>query len=439
MDRESLLKRALKIQYGNAKNKVLKTIEGAGKILQLPQAAMTASLVETNPAIRARYVGATGRTDVGLQDLFSKNHDDLKPSTIINSDSPVVNFIVDIVADPMTYTGIGVAGNAIKNAYNGSKGLSMVNRAANVGKEVGKQVFEVTTGVPIKIPRNKTVQKIIDNVSLKSERKSTGERLLESGMPEHVEKKLTKQLSEDFINSVKNISKNTVVDQRFDNKFSTTSFRRYYEQLGYDTSVLTDDQIKKVLTNQYMTLTHGQTGKLKGEILYHASPKSPEYFDWKNHLGETSGDIGVHGSGTYFSDSPNIFGLHPQGHPMRIGHIRGTTQPFLINDITEVIPSSYEVKIPNYNIGNHMDNIKQTNLMMQNPEHTVVIGRSTIDNKGFEVVTQKNKGIKSLFPHPDTANGKRFNRSWKDKRINYVLAPIGLGTYIFKNNENNKK
>ena len=32
MDRESLLKRALKIQYGNAKNKVLKTIEGAGKI-----------------------------------------------------------------------------------------------------------------------------------------------------------------------------------------------------------------------------------------------------------------------------------------------------------------------------------------------------------------------------------------------------------------------
>lgn len=152
MDRESLLKRSLKIQYGNAKNKVLKTIEGAGKILQLPQAAMTASLVETNPAIRARYVGATGRTDVGLQDMFSKNHDDLKPSTIVNSDSPVVNFIVDSVADPMTYTGIGIAGNAIKNAYKGSKGLSVMNRATNVGKEVGKQVFEATTGIPVYKP-----------------------------------------------------------------------------------------------------------------------------------------------------------------------------------------------------------------------------------------------------------------------------------------------
>lgn len=152
MDKESLLKRALKIQYGNAKKKVLKTIEGAGKILQLPQAAMTASLVETNPAIRARYVGTTRRTDVGLQDLFSKNHDDLKPSTIVNSDSPVVNFIVDSVADPMTYTGIGVAGNAIKNAYKGSKGLSVMNRAANIGKEVGKQVFEATTGIPVYKP-----------------------------------------------------------------------------------------------------------------------------------------------------------------------------------------------------------------------------------------------------------------------------------------------
>lgn len=37
MNNKSLLKRALKIQYDNAKNKVLKTIERAGKIFQLSQ------------------------------------------------------------------------------------------------------------------------------------------------------------------------------------------------------------------------------------------------------------------------------------------------------------------------------------------------------------------------------------------------------------------
>lgn len=40
MNNKSLLKKALNIQYDNAKNKVLKTIEGIGKILQLPQTAM---------------------------------------------------------------------------------------------------------------------------------------------------------------------------------------------------------------------------------------------------------------------------------------------------------------------------------------------------------------------------------------------------------------
>lgn len=152
MDNESLLKRALKIQYSNAKNKVLKTIEGAGNILQLPQAAMTASLVETNPYMKAKYIGSTGRTDVGLRDLFSKNHDDLKPSTIVNSDNNIVNFAVDTLSDPITYTGIGVAGNSIKNAYRGSKGLSTINRAINVGKEVGRQVFETTTGISTHMP-----------------------------------------------------------------------------------------------------------------------------------------------------------------------------------------------------------------------------------------------------------------------------------------------
>lgn len=42
MNNKSLLKRALKIQYDNVNNKVLKTIERVGKILQLPQAAIVA-------------------------------------------------------------------------------------------------------------------------------------------------------------------------------------------------------------------------------------------------------------------------------------------------------------------------------------------------------------------------------------------------------------
>nr|DAY07064.1 MAG TPA: hypothetical protein [Crassvirales sp.] len=84
MNNKSLLKRALKIQYNNAKNKVLKTIEGVGKILQLSQTAIVAGLVEVNPVIKARYIGATERIDAGLLDLFSEHHENLKPNTIVN-------------------------------------------------------------------------------------------------------------------------------------------------------------------------------------------------------------------------------------------------------------------------------------------------------------------------------------------------------------------
>lgn len=84
MNNKSLLKRALKIQYDNAKNKVLKTIEGVGKILQLPQTAMVAGLVEANPVIKARYIVVIGRIDASLLDLFSEHHENLKPNTIVS-------------------------------------------------------------------------------------------------------------------------------------------------------------------------------------------------------------------------------------------------------------------------------------------------------------------------------------------------------------------
>lgn len=84
MNNKNLLKRALKIQHDNAKNKVLKTIGGVCKILQLLQTAIVVGLVETNPVIKARYIGDTGRTDAGLLDLFSEHHENLKPNTIVN-------------------------------------------------------------------------------------------------------------------------------------------------------------------------------------------------------------------------------------------------------------------------------------------------------------------------------------------------------------------
>lgn len=147
MDKESLLKRALKIQYSNAKNKVLKTIEGAGKILQLPQAAMTASLVETNPAIRARYVGATGRADAGLQDLFSEHHEDLKPSTIVNSRSNIVNLGSDIILDPLNIVGgIGSLSKGLSYASKISKGLSTVQKAEVYSRPIIKEVSSIATG-----------------------------------------------------------------------------------------------------------------------------------------------------------------------------------------------------------------------------------------------------------------------------------------------------
>lgn len=45
---------------------------------------MVAGLVETNPVIKARCIGATGRIDAGLLDLFSEHYKNLKPNTIVN-------------------------------------------------------------------------------------------------------------------------------------------------------------------------------------------------------------------------------------------------------------------------------------------------------------------------------------------------------------------
>lgn len=145
--KDSIFKKALRLQYDKAKKKVLKTIEGAGKILQLPQAAMIASLVETNPVMKARYIGTTGRTDVGLQDLFSKNHDDLKPSTIVNSKSDIVNLGSDIILDPLNIIGgVGALSKGLSSASKISKGLSTTQKAEVYSRPIIKEVSSIATG-----------------------------------------------------------------------------------------------------------------------------------------------------------------------------------------------------------------------------------------------------------------------------------------------------
>lgn len=237
-------------------------------------------------------------------------------------------------------------------------------------------------------------------------------------------------------------------------------FRKYLEHLGYDTSKISDNQMLQLITDQYNSLTKGMSGKTKGQIFWHESPKYHEVFDF-SHTGENTGNMGAMGPGNYFSSGASAYGK--------------VSQPYLINGIKEtpiasqsmidkglippyISPRSYGINDRGFGYYQYLhaspeerlkypqdlkdlyegallkakEKIKDTPIesgrLWIDPaliENSGVAPRLSLTKiKPMEFMLRRNDGIKSLFPHPSLfikdANGKIIiNRNWLDPRVNF--------------------
>ena len=194
-------------------------------------------------------------------------------------------------------------------------------------------------------------------------------------------------------------------------------FRDYYRHLGIDLDDYTDIDLAKVLDNQYDYLTSMQTGKVKGLLYWHASPNWFDTFDpAKRGLSHSAHHDDF--AGSYFAQHPLYYGSDPDVTKkalikQRMNPDRFTTdelimlggantQPYLFDRVQHILQPT-----------GHLEDIKLSEGMLG-------LGRNLTPGvvSGIEptIVSQR---ISSLFPHPETANGQWFIRSFDDPRVNF--------------------
>ena len=194
-------------------------------------------------------------------------------------------------------------------------------------------------------------------------------------------------------------------------------FRDYYRHLGIDLDDYTDIDLAKVLDNQYDYLTSMQRGKVRGLLYWHASPN---WFDTFDPAKRGSSHRHHHDdfAGSYFAQHPLYYGAAPdvtrkaliqQGiNPDRFTTDElimlggANTQPYLFDRVQHILQPT-----------GHLEDIKLSEGMLG-------LGRNLTPGvvSGIEptIVSQR---ISSLFPHPETANGQWFIRSFDDPRVNF--------------------
>lgn len=242
------------------------------------------------------------------------------------------------------------------------------------------------------------------------------------------------------------------IDPRFLNdnglqSFYIRDYRQYLNDLGYKAGDLTDTEIAKLLTDQYNTLSNTQTGKLKGQVVFHSGPNFFDAFDY-SMTGSNTGNMGYLGPGNYFSIEPSVYGgkgnYSTQGFIEKYRYPR--RQPYLITDIKST-PVSKELRkagiVPEYTSPPrevYTDDVSKQNYIQNYIKPLIDATKSrdmailddishyphSVYTKGnqIEFNVPRNTGIKSLFPHPSLfikdANGKIIiNRNWLDPRVNF--------------------
>ena len=197
--------------------------------------------------------------------------------------------------------------------------------------------------------------------------------------------------------------------------------------------VLSDDDIAKFLTYYDNQLLETSTGQLKDVMLWHASPKKFDIFDYTKFLGSTRGNTGFYGPGNYFSTHIPI--EHFSG--ISGGYNFQGVRPFRISGIEQTIPSDIVAGKPGFNIG--FTPISD-GIPIHKSGNIAIVGSNT-SGPGYlfkpyvpsnfhntsvqEVVVPRNTGIKTLFADPS-----RFVRNadgsvsftpvdWNDPRVDF--------------------
>lgn len=254
--------------------------------------------------------------------------------------------------------------------------------------------------------------------------------------------------SKDFQANLKQYVQNLPEAPNVD-RLTIQDYRRYLNNLKVSSRDLSDNDIAKLINDQYLTLQKGQTGKLKGTVLYHGSPDMFDVFDFTN-TSKYTGNSGAVGPANYFSTGRTQYGLTGE-----YGRLRGNMQPYLVTDIQSTPNKMTLLKkglIPEYNshpteedISNMINNwrlnrnafiLDEGSTVMPNTVQPTINGSmsnptSSFKIRSFEGALHRNTGIKSLFPHPSTlqknSNGKWFiNRDWNDPRVNYGYSSTNI-------------
>ena len=116
-----------------------------------------------------------------------------------------------------------------------------------------------------------------------------------------------------------------------------TAARNYYTNLGIDISRYSDETIAKVLTDSYNQLKTGQSGILKGKVLWHGSGFKPFDILDPSKSGEFTGNQGLYGNGFYLTNYPNSYGQHGYYNTLlnKTKYINNS-QPYLVDGVREI-------------------------------------------------------------------------------------------------------
>ena len=224
------------------------------------------------------------------------------------------------------------------------------------------------------------------------------------------------------------------------------SFRDNASRQFINVNDLSHEDIAKILTEQYNQLSSTSNGMLKDNVLWRTWGESlpQSEFNWQKYIGSSSGNKGFWGQGNYFGTG--VYGNGIINQPYMIKGIKEIGYDDLFGVTKATDKASKNGKLAGSELA--------TKWMSESPETRMVAATEQgwrneygwLDNhdKGIEVVTQKNKGIKALNPDLTNGNGTTFVRDWNNPNVFKTIAPYvtaGTGSYLLNKlkHKTNKK
>jgi hypothetical protein len=245
-------------------------------------------------------------------------------------------------------------------------------------------------------------------------------------------------------NIIKNIKDDDIIPQFLDGSY-ISAFKHEAAQQGINLGNLSNRDIAKVLTEQYRQLQNSSSGVLKDNVFWRTWGKSlpAKEFNWQAHVGESTGNLGFWGKGNYFATGNfqgsavnrpyMIKGIRQLGYDDLLG-VSGADEAFKTRDILDKL--SIDGARPGLeDIGTRwMAEMPSTRAIVATP-HGLQNSYGVLDTgeRGIELVTQKNTGIKSLIPDFRIGNGVTFLRDWNNPNVYRSIIPLGLGYGVYKN------